>query len=69
MERGKRWKAEYDLFRSYLSLLLVIPDAGAGPLSYLSDMVKEINQAHVQAEEVLSDCAYYYDLEEKRFVL
>lgn len=49
--------------------LLVIPDAGVGPLSYLSDMVKDVNHNHVLQEEILSDCAYFYDYKEKRFIL
>lgn len=48
--------------------ILVVPDYGGKPLSELSEMVKDINQAHVLEEEILSDCAYYYDRREKRFI-
>ena len=42
---------------------------GSLSLSKLSDMVKEINENHVKEEEILSDCAYYYDHKEKSFYM
>ena len=48
--------------------ILVVPDSGGRPLSELSDMVKDINREHVLEEEILSDCAYYYDRSEKRII-
>ena len=36
---------------------------------FSDEMVKEINENHVKEEEVLSDCAYYYDHKEKSFYM
>ena len=49
--------------------LLLIPDASGKSLEGLSQMVKDINENHVKEEEILSDRAYYYNREEKRFFL
>lgn len=49
--------------------LLLIPDANGKSLEGLSRMVKDINENHVKEEEILSDRAYYYNREEKRFFL
>ena len=35
----------------------------------LSEMVAEINRTQVEAEEVLSDHAYYYDRKQEKLVL
>lgn len=47
--------------------IIVVPDEKAGTKDELSEMVKDINEKHVCREEVLSDTAYYYDREKKRF--
>ena len=50
--------------------LIIMPaEDGSLSLSKLSDMVKEINENHVKEEEILSDCAYYYDHKEKSFYM
>lgn len=49
--------------------ILLIPDISQGALPHLSQMVKEINEKHVREDEILSDCAYYYDRIEKRFTM
>ena len=49
--------------------LLLIPDASDTALPRLSRMVKDINENHVKEEEILSDRAYYYNREQKRFFL
>ena len=61
-------QANLYIIPSSIHELLVIPDCGIGPLSYLTDMVRDINRTHVMEEEILSDCAYYYDHVEKRFI-
>lgn len=50
--------------------VLVIPDCNICPfsLSFLNKMVQDVNCHHVPDEEILSDCAYYYDYKEKRFL-
>lgn len=47
--------------------IIVIPDEYVGTKEELSQMVRDINENHVNREEVLSDTAYYYDREEKKF--
>lgn len=50
--------------------LLIIPESAVSTsLSALSNLVRTINETHVLKEEILSDCAYYYDWEEKRFLI
>ena len=51
------------LLRPYLSLLILMPDRDTPRESapFLGEIVKEINDSTVEAEEVLSDSVYYYD--------
>lgn len=49
--------------------ILLIPDKNGKSLDRLSRMVKEINDNHVRADEILSDRAFYYNRDEKRFLL
>ena len=37
-------------------------------LEQLKEMVKDVNKNHVLDEEILSDCVYYYDRIEKKFI-
>lgn len=52
----------YLLPSSIHEILAVCPDP-ARDLSYLTDMVKELNQTSVSPEEYLSDNVYYFDRE------
>ncbi len=56
----------YLLPSSIHEILAVCPDP-ARDLSYLTDMVKELNQTSVSPEEYLSDNVYYFDRE--RYVI
>lgn len=49
--------------------ILIIPDHENNSLPHLSEMIQEVNQKHVREDEILSDRAYYYDREEKKFIL
>lgn len=49
--------------------ILVIPEYEKKSLSSLSKIVKQTNDSHVSADEVLSNQAYYYDRKEKKFVV
>lgn len=51
----------YVIPSSIHELIIMPAEDGSLSLSKLSDMVKEINENHVKEEEILSDCAYYYD--------
>lgn len=57
----------YVIPSSIHELIIMPAEDGSLSLSKLSDMVKEINENHVKEEEILSDCAYYYDHKEKSF--
>ena len=43
--------------------VILVPESEEINSNYLSDMVKEVNETHVEATEVLSDSVYYYDKE------
>lgn len=47
--------------------VLLIPDMADGLLPKLSEMVADINENHVQTDEILSDQAYYYDRTRQKF--
>ena len=49
--------------------VIIIPKSKAPSKRYLSRIVKEINGTQVKEEEVLSDCAYYYDKECGRLMI
>lgn len=49
--------------------ILIIPENATNSLSHLSEMINEVNSNHVREDEILSDRAYYYDREEKKFIL
>ena len=59
----------YVIPSSIHELIIMPAEDGSLSLSKLSDMVKEINENHVKEEEILSDCAYYYDHREKSFYM
>ena len=46
--------------------LILLPDKGMDTPERLCDMVREVNETQVSAEEVLSDNVYYYNSEEDR---
>lgn len=64
-------KEKHNLFivPSSIHEILIIPDHGTNSLSHLSEMIQEVNKKHVREDEILSDRAYYYDREEKKFIL
>ena len=65
---AEEMQSDLYILPSSIHEILVVPDSGGKPLSELSEMVRDINRAHVLEEEILSDCAYYYDRAEKRFI-
>lgn len=48
--------------------ILIVPDDTFMSLEQLKEMVKDVNKNHVLDEEILSDCVYYYDRIEKKFI-
>ena len=57
------------LLRPYLSLLILIPANTCSSLEEMTEMVQEVNETQVEAEELLADHAYYYSSEQQRLIL
>ena len=58
---GMYLKSNYYVLPSSVHEVIVVPEKAAVEKEDLSAMVAEINRTQVEAEEVLSDHAYYYD--------
>ena len=52
---------DHSLFRSYLSLLLVLPDDAGEDYDYFRHIVNEVNVCQVPVEEILSFSLYRYN--------
>ena len=57
------------LLRPYLSLLILVPATKNHSMEEFTKMVQEVNEIQVEAEEVLSDHAYYYSREQGKLLL
>ena len=57
------------MLKSYLSLLILVPDNGKMDYRELEKMVHEVNETQVRPTERLSDNVYHYDSKEKIFEL
>lgn len=66
---GAYLKSNYYVLPSSVHEVIVIPEREAAGKEALSAMVAEINRTQVEAEEVLSNRAYYYDREEKQLCM
>ena len=66
---GAYLKSNYYVLPSSVHEVIVIPEHAAVGKEELSAMVAEINRTQVEAEEVLSDRAYYYGREERRLCM
>lgn len=58
---GMLLRQNYYVLPSSVHEVIIIPESEAPSRQFLDDMVAEINEAHVEPEEVLTDHAYYYD--------
>lgn len=59
----------YYVLPSSVHEVIIVPEKDAPQgRGGLSEMVDEINRTQVEAEEILSDVAYYYDREKKKLV-
>lgn len=61
---GMYLKSNYYVLPSSIHEVIIVPERAAPGKEELSAMVAEINQTQVEAEEVLSNRAYYYDRKE-----
>ncbi len=68
-EIGEYLGEDYYVLPSSVHEMIVIKKSAASGKDFLSTMVSEINETQVEAEEVLSDHAYYYDRVRKKLSL
>lgn len=59
---GKMLKDDFWILPSSIHECIIIPAGCAMPPDEMADLVKEVNQKEVSAEEYLSDQIYYYQL-------
>lgn len=64
-EAAERFDADLYILPSSVHEVILLPinKEDESDVSYFNEMIKDINLAHVAAEEVLSDHLYYYDRE------
>lgn len=64
-EAAKRLDADLYILPSSVHEVILLPveQGNESDVSYFNEMIRDINLAHVAAEEVLSDHLYYYDRE------
>lgn len=67
-EIGLYLKENYYVLPSSVHEVIIIPESKAPGRKALIKMVTEINETQVEAEEVLSDNAYYYDRETDKLI-
>ena len=60
---------DYYVLPSSVHEVIVVRESTAPDKRYLNEMVSEINESQVEAEEVLSDNAYFYSASQGRLSL
>lgn len=68
-EFARKCKRNFYILPSSIHELIVIPDTGRENPENLRNMVREVNDDHVDAEEQLSDNIYYFNLESESVIL
>lgn len=70
-EAAERFDADLYILPSSVHEVILLPigKENDSDVSYFNDMIRDINLAHVAAEEVLSDHLYYYDRERNELVI
>lgn len=68
-EIGEYLEEDYYVLPSSVHEMIIIPQSAAPGQEELSDLVTEINTTQVDAEEVLSNHAYYYDRKKRRLLM
>ena len=68
-EIGEYLEEDYYVLPSSVHEVIIIPQSAAPGQEELSDLVTEINTTQVDAEEVLSNHAYYYDRKKKKLLM
>lgn len=70
-EAARKFNADLYILPSSVHEVILLPigEEDAADISYFNEMIKDINLAHVAAEEVLSDHLYYYDRERDELMI
>lgn len=68
-EIGERLGEDYYVLPSSVHEMIIVRKSVSPEKNILSQMVSEINESQVDAEEVLSDCAYFYSRRQKTLSL
>lgn len=66
---GDYLKENYYVLPSSVHEVIIVPESAAPKQEDLSSLVTEINKTQVDAEEVLSNHAYYYDRKKRKLLL
>lgn len=57
---GNQLDENYYILPSSIHEVIIVPESFCSSVSYLNQMIQEINQSEIPPEDVLSDHAYYY---------
>ncbi len=63
---SEKWRSSFFLLPSSIHEVILLEEKGLEDVKFLRDMVREVNTAQVEPEEVLSDNLYYFDRSEGR---
>lgn len=66
---GKQLGENYYIIPSSIHEVIIVPEHFSPGREGLKEMIAEVNETQVEAEEVLSNVPYYYDRNEERLVL
>lgn len=66
---GAYFRENYYILPSSIHEVIIIPESKALPKEEMECVIKEVNETQVQAEEFLSDHAYYYDWIKKEIIV
>ncbi len=68
-ELAKEFDSDLFILPSSIHEVIVLPGTGENTSEELTSIVREINEKHVSREEILSDHAYFYDRESRKFII
>ena len=66
---GEIFKKDYYLLPSSIHEVILVAKEEGMSLIQMTDIVKEVNQEQVAAEEVLSDHAYFYSRKREKLLM
>ena len=66
---AKACNGDFYLLPSSIHEVILIPAKECSSFEEMTNMVREVNETQVEAEELLADHAYYYSREEKKLII